>query len=424
MTFVKISGGSLKKILSLLSISIFMLNTSYAQQDSIYNHQLGIARAEFTKSPVERNYKVALLALAEAEQINRTDPFLYYLLSYTYDGINASDGRGVIGYNMNITKLAVQAMEKCYILDPEFPAKLMLNPKDKINSLWSAMALKYEALGYRDSAQYCYRQTLKNNYRESLMADFLKLYMKQLPKNAIVLSAGDMVTYNLYFLQNYKGYRMDARILDVNMINTPWYADYAIKDGKLKSTLSSEEIKQLKTIDWESQPITVDGFFWYVPKSSVDGLIPGDQILLDIIQQEAWDKPFHFTPGFNTAASLGLIPVGKPEAFGNSFQFPAEKEIAKRRILKELKEYLCVLNCYKDLNDTDLRTLRMFRFYGLARVDHFINSGEIGLAKSYLELLYTKLSPEQYPFSQKGIKNYADGIKAKIDVMIVEPEAP
>lgn len=81
--------------------------------------------------------------------------------------------------------------------------------------------------------------------------------------DAILFTNGDNDTFPLWYLQDVEGIRRDIRIVNLSLVNTPWYIlqlkhqePYGAK--KVKISLSDQEIEQIGPMQWEPRELALD----------------------------------------------------------------------------------------------------------------------------------------------------------------------
>jgi hypothetical protein len=75
-----------------------------------------------------------------------------------------------------------------------------------------------------------------------------------LPKNAILLTNGDMDTYPLVTLQESAGFRRDVAIVDAGLLNIPWYGSLMTRRHRIAGGYAADEIWRLEEEGAGSDP--------------------------------------------------------------------------------------------------------------------------------------------------------------------------
>jgi hypothetical protein len=78
---------------------------------------------------------------------------------------------------------------------------------------------------------------------------YARWILGSLPKNAILLTNGDMDTYPLVTLQQSEGFRTDIAVVNASLLNLNWYAALMTARHRINGGFSPEEIERLQAVD-------------------------------------------------------------------------------------------------------------------------------------------------------------------------------
>jgi Flp pilus assembly protein TadD len=200
--------------------------------------------------------------------------------------------------------------------------------------------------------------------------DYAYNMLAPLEPDAILFTNGDNDTFPLWYLQEVEGFRKDVRIVNLSLLNTPWYGEQLRdEEPRVPMRFSTEQIWQLRPMQ---DPNT--GRIWYVKD------IVGHDIVA-AVREQGDERPVYFAVtvdnllGFDDQLKLeGLVfrldqtgqgaagdtsLVGPPPEIAGDAESP---EIvgdvnlhATRRNLEEVYKYRGLLNADGKLDETIYR---------------------------------------------------------------------
>lgn len=151
--------------------------------------------------------------------------------------------------------------------------------KDSTNgNLWELILF----IALEQNNKELYTRGLKRLYTDGHFTktalSLAKLYLMNLPENAILLTAGDMDTYPLLAVQEGENFRKDVLILNSNLLNLAWYFTASCEMAELNHGLTKEQIEAV------------------APEKTPDGkyIYPNTQFIQ--ILQDAKEKGLHKRP--------------------------------------------------------------------------------------------------------------------------------
>lgn len=139
--------------------------------------------------------------------------------------------------------------------------------------------------------------TLLANYfthdrsRNFIPWDYAYNILISVDKGGVVFTNGDNDTFPLWYLQEVEKIRTDVKVVNLSLLNTPWYIHQLKDQMGVPISYSYEEIEKLRPI-------------WLPDKEKVWKV--QDQMVRHIIQTNKWQIPIYFAVTVSTANKLGL----------------------------------------------------------------------------------------------------------------------
>ncbi len=155
--------------------------------------------------------------------------------------------------------------------------------------------------------------------------------------NAIIFTNGDNDTFPLWYLQEVEKIRKDIRVVNLSLLNTPWYIkQLKHMEPKVPISLKDEEIEGLGLWRWEERQMTIPGpdssgdkpesgslekgsagITWNLqptisrqknPQTGklIGGLRVQDIMIFDILRMNEWKQPIYFAVTVSPSNQIGL----------------------------------------------------------------------------------------------------------------------
>jgi len=343
---------------------------------------------------------------------------LRYFLGYTIDRLNSNDGKGMIGSSKDLTIKASEQFEEVNRLQPKYEGEiLILDPYSKISSVWGSLAASYLYQKKTDSAKWAFSEGKKRGGFIEPILQFNRQLLNSCEKNSILVTYGDNLIIPIWYLQLMENLRTDITIVDGSLINTIWYPKYLKNEMQLRMSLSDKAIDTIEYIEWKTQNVSVvnpndksQSFTWELRPSYADQyILKGDRILLDIIQQNFYQRPIYFGSNSDSSYNLFLTSYlaneGIVDRLTTKISVPQQDWSA---FSKNAAQYNIERIKAEDIQKSPdaILTLNGFRWTYFFAIHHLIETGDNKKAKELINLMYKKFEKEKLPFTSDKVEKY------------------
>jgi tetratricopeptide (TPR) repeat protein len=202
------------------------------------------------------DYKQALKKIEEVLSINPVNVEAHYFRGYLFQRDNSGYQRDNPGIQIpeitwEFTDRISKEFEKVIRLEPEYAGEIIiLPPREKIMSEWSALAEAYLNAGNIEKAKAAFEEGKKRGGLVPELYGFMKNMLLSCPPDAVLITAGDMDTFFPLYFQVVEGLRNDVTILNIYLCQTPWFLKMITKNlpwqrNVLKLSFPDKELKNI-----------------------------------------------------------------------------------------------------------------------------------------------------------------------------------
>jgi len=293
----------------------------------------------------------------------------------------------------------------------------------------------------------------KGNY---VAWDYSYNLLQSCEPDAIIFTNGDNDTFPLWYLQEVEGIRKDIRVVNLSLLNTPWYIkQLKNQEPKIPIDLSDERIENISYIAWETSQFSIsindktrkkelenrqeknnDVDLADIPKKMVFTLSPTfpenqpqvlriqDLMVLRILDKVNWKRPVYFAVTVARSNLLGLERFLRMDGLAYKVvPFSRRNNINPEFLSKNLLDKFQ----YRNLNNPDVYynddTINLLQNYRSAFIQlgySYISDGKNEQAKETLERMSRVLPAKVIPYTHKALALRAAELYRKVEM---DPEA-
>ena len=240
-------------------------------------------------------------------------------------------------------------------------------------------------------------------------------------EDAIVFTNGDNDTFPLWYIQQVEEVRTDVKVVNLSLLNTPWYIkQLKTRKPKIDLGLSNERIDKLSPMRWKKDRTVSVPTPDSMKKSKINWKMPPtigggrgiriqDLMIWKIIQANDWKRPIYFSITVAGNNMIGLRKAGYLQMEGLAYKLHPKK--VDRVNQAKMEENLTEVYKYRNLTNPDVffdpdarKVVGNYRsvFYQLG-VNYYRN-GKYKKAAETFNQMGTKIPPEVFPFRSNRLK--------------------
>jgi hypothetical protein len=417
-------------IVVLLLVCLLTGHHFAAAQDAEFKRDLDKAKAEMKLNGDDEqpdyNRAVRLLDAALTKNANSAEAWYFY--GYALDRLNSADGDAMIRQQLSLTLRASEAFEKCISLSKDvYTGELLtLDPHTKVLAVWGSQAIRYAYDNKTDSSFWCMKQAAERGGINSTVLQYFRQVLEECSKDAFLFTNGDLYLYYLYYLQLVEKYRTDVNCVDLNLLNAKWYPAWLVKKNRIPVSVAPGDLEKLDITRWDVKTVTIRnrseanpdaGISWKLwPTYGKKFMLRADRILLDILQQNAFQKDVFF-PG-DVPPIMSLFLTDHLQCRGVTNKLVADNAATDlSSLIKRLKKlrYIPVYPKTYLNNRDNIQVLNNYRFTYATAVSMALESGKAATAKDLMESVLHKYPETTLPFFAEETKKWFIDLEKKTE---------
>jgi tetratricopeptide (TPR) repeat protein len=353
---------------------------------------------------------------------NNAEAWYYY--GCAIDRYNHKDGESITTTDIALTENTSLAFENSLqVSNDKYTGDiLLLDPHTKILSAWGAQALYYAYNNDRDSAEWCLKQALQRGGINKTVATYFKQVMDECQRGAYLFTTGDMYTYYLLYLQLYEHYRTDIICVDLNLLNTSWYPDWLQQKNPGLFSYAINELDRVKRLHWDTKEISIPNknggtpeaaLVWELKPTKDNSLPRSDQLLLDMLQVNAFTKPVYFAGDVPSDMKLFLDDYLQSKGLTHKL-LPEAGTVNETEMSLRLKKLPVLPSATNYLNSRDnIQVLNNYRFAYTTAAIIASQKGHNDEALQLIETAERKYPENLLPFFADATRQWFVNLKEK-----------
>ncbi|MDX1530979.1 MAG: DUF2723 domain-containing protein, partial [Rhodothermales bacterium] len=261
--------------------------------------------------------------------------------------------------------------------------------------------------------------------------DFAYNMLQSLAPNAILFTNGDNDTFPLWYLQEVEGVRRDVRVVNLSLLQTPWYIkqlknQWSRESAPIPMTFPDDRaIDELAPMAWEPREVSLpvgalnaetreqlgdpvrlpDQMTWTVQgrpySDEFNVLYVNDQAVLNIVAavaSQGWERPVYFATTAAADGQVGLDPFLQQEGLALRVT-PIRSEGRGPRIVPEVA----------------LERLSKFRFTNLDDPGVYFDENIRTMVDNYRSAVF---APTAEALAQMGYRDEAAALLGRLDAEV------
>jgi hypothetical protein len=225
--------------------------------------------------------------------------------------------------------------------------------------------------------------------------------------NGILFTNGDNDTFPLWYLQEVEKERTDVRVVNLSLLNTPWYIkQLKYNEPRIPIRMADQQIEQLTVFPWERREVQIPvpkdlnpagEIRWTVePTFRGMGLRTQDLMIMEILAAVKWQRPVYFAVTVSDDNKINLDDYLSMEGLAMRVHPKKVPRIDEEMIFKNMTQVYKYRNLDNPKVYYEPNTMRLMQNYRTGFMQAALEFMRKGNQEKGLELLnfMNKVIPE------------------------------
>lgn len=250
-----------------------------------------------------------------------------------------------------------------------------------------------------------------NRHGNFVASDYAYNLLNTVAPDGILFTNGDNDTFPLWYLQEVEKVRTDVRVVNLSLLNTPWYIlQLKHNEPKLDIPLPDDQIEQMTVIPWKSRQASIPvpehlnpdrQIVWELePTFRNMGLRVQDQMIYVLAMAAQWERPVYFAVTVPDENRIGLSDFLSMEGLAMRLHPKKVDRIDEEKIYENFTQvyrFRNLNNPHVYFNNNIKRLLQNYRTCAMQGVVNFLDKGETEKAAHLLNHLSASIPEDIIP---------------------------
>ena len=213
--------------------------------------------------------------------------------------------------------------------------------------------------------------------------------------NGIIFTNGDNDTFPLWYIQEVEGVRKDVRVVNLSLLNTPWYI-FQLRDDSptIPLKIDDNQIKNITPIEWKSTEVSIPGpkgdstkITWKLEPTYAQYFLRVQDIMIwRIIKDMEWERPIYFAVTVSPNNLIGLQDYLQMEGLVYRLRPQKGGDINYNRMEQNITETNNLENLIRTAEDYEPYISKgegVYRYRNLNNPEVYYNSNILRLVQNY-----------------------------------------